>query len=330
MNVALIGKFTGESWRMEAMVQRALWALGHDVQGVRIPSLALLQDDVPEGLGIDEVYRWLRDQQHFGLGGIQDVDLTLVIQGYGLLAEAIEEVRARTPRPVVCWHGEVLGDHWPTADEVVRAKVAQLEQNVAAYDLVIHNCRTSLGVLTQLGAQRVACVPVSGVDPEMHRRMDVPKAVDVGIYGWPSQRRYDLVQAVIERLPEGTTYAWPNPNDPGSYGEGLMTFINRSRVLLNVRFNETLNTETRLYESLGCGTPVVSEPISMPELFPDGVGITYGASADALAAAIERILGMPADEYRGFADMGYEWVHQRYSYRQRCQEVLDVIAKELG
>lgn len=333
MRIALIGKCTGESWRMESFVQRAFWALGHECYALRIPSIQSLEADLPVydiPMTLDEQQAWYAEQQQSRLSGIREIDLILIIQGYGLLPSTILDLKARTQRPVVLWHGEVLGDHWPTDDEVVQGKVAQFQPTAWCYDLIIHNCRTSLEMLKDLGAHRAVCVPVSGVDAEIHRRMDLPKAVDIGIFGWPSQRRYELVKEVIEHLPAGVTYAWPDPNDAGSYGEGLMIFLNRCKVVLNTHFSSTLNTETRLYEALGCGTPVVSEHISMPELFPAGHGIRYGTDATVLAAQIEDLLSWDTHEYQGMCDHGYEWVHQRYSYQARCQQVLDAVTKELG
>jgi hypothetical protein len=337
MNIALVGKFTGEMWRMESFVQRALWDLGHEVYGIRsVPfprepnwdELDTSDEEDARGIAQLEYEEDLRVWQE-QLEGITEVDLTLVIQGYTLAPWMIEDVRERTGHPVVLWHGEVLGSRWPTDDEVVQAKVDQLQQNISAYDLVCHNCATSLPVLMQLGAKKVACVPVSGVDASMHRRIpEAKKQIDVLIYGWASERRYALVKDVVDRLPQGITYAWPDPNE-GYYGEPLMGLINCSRVVLNVHYSPTENIETRLYESLGCGVPCVSEPLSMPELFPEGMGVTYGNTPEALAAQIQTILGMDEATYLGFADAGYELCHQCYSYQARCAQILEVVEKEL-
>jgi glycosyltransferase involved in cell wall biosynthesis len=334
MNIALVGKFDGNGWRMESMVQRALWNLNHEVYGIQImtppvePNLADLDPDADE---LEERAAYQRHMESWQrqLDGITEVDLTVVIQGYGLPAEAIEQCRVRTGRPVVLWHGEVLGDHWPTDDEVVQMKVAQLQKNISAYDLVAHNCHTSLGVLMQLGARRVSCVPVSGVDPLMHRRMpEIPKQVDVLVYGWVSDRRYAIVKDTLEQLREGTTYAWADPSQ-GYYGASLMELINRARVVLNVRYSATPNTETRLYEALGCGVPVVSEPLSMPDLFPEGLGVRYGDSIQSLAQAIQEVLELPQAAYLDFADAGARLAHQ-YTYEARCAQLLQTVAKELG
>jgi glycosyltransferase involved in cell wall biosynthesis len=316
MNIALVGKWDGAGWRMENLVQRGLWALGHTVYGIAIPAISAYWP------------YWSVDEPAHALDAILEVDLTVVIQGHRLSAAAIDAVRQRTKAPVVLWHGEVLGDQWPTADTVVQAKVAALGDTLHAYDLVVHNCRTSLPLLHALGARQVAWLPVSAIDPGLHQPLGVPKAVDVGIYGWASERRYQLVQSVLDRLP-GKTFSWPDPSTGGAYGDNLVHFINLCRVVLCTHFSETPNTETRLWEVLGCGVSVVSEPISMPELFLGLDALQVAADADGLA---ERILMLLDDEEQRerWAREAHEYVHACHTYEHRCRQLLEIINKEMA
>lgn len=302
MRLALIGTFDGQAWRDEYLIARALAQLGHDV--VTSPWHAPVI--------------------------LRDLDLTIVRKGYGLPAASIETMRQATGRPVVLWHAEVLGDQWPIRDPVAQGKAAHLQQNVRAYDLVCHHSADALPIVERLGARRVAWVPAVGVDPAVHRHLPIPKDIDVGVYGWASERRLALVHAVLARIPADSPAAWPDAAQHGVYGERLVQYLNRCRVVLNVHYSASPNTETRLFESLGCGVPCVSEPISMPELFPSGVGVLYGETPQALAQAIERVLTCSEDEYAGLREAGSQWVHTHHTMRQRCQALLDVVAKEVG
>jgi glycosyltransferase involved in cell wall biosynthesis len=312
MQLNLVGKAANLAWGCEPMIQRGFEALGHRVT--------------------------FADLQDAALKMLPAADLTIVLQGYGLSMVAIQTLRDRTRAPVVLWHAEVLSPTWPTMDPVVLAKADQLSRNARAYDLVVHNCSCCLSTVEALGATRVAWCSSSGVDATVHRRLPVTNEIDIGIYGWASERRWDLVSATLACLPAGCTVAWPDAAEGQCYGEALIKFINRCKLILNVHFSDTLNTETRVYESLGCGTPVVSEPISMPELFPEGVnwgkGIFYGQTPEELAHKIQFVL----ESYRGIGDgiegLGltstYRWIHEEYSYQARCAQFLDTVEKERG
>lgn len=331
MNIAVVGKWAQNLWGAEHSVQRGFWALGHEVVTVN-----LIHERRHDGIRYGQ--NWPGDADDYvydpvvwnkAARTIRDVDLTVVMQGYGMLPETIAHIQAQTRRPVVLWHGEVLGDHWPTDDEVVQGKMAALMENLQAYDLVLHNCRTSLDMLKAMGATHVAWCPVNGVDPRLHQRLDGTKRCDVGVYGWASLRRVGLVQEVCNHLGPEVTVAWPDAQFDAVYGPMLVHYINACTVILNVHFSQTLNTECRLYESLGCGTAIVSEPLSMPDLFPDGWGVRYGETPAQLAEQIKDILAMDTGAYAGFADQGYAFVHQRYRYEDRCAQLLETVAKEL-
>lgn len=298
MNIALIGKWSN-AWGAEFMVKRGFEALGHVVTPYALADDALRVVQAP-------------------------TDLTVAMQGYGLSPEAIDMWRHTTGKPVVCWHGEVLSPEWPTTDPVVQNKATQLSRNVAAYDLVLHNCTCCLRTVKALGGRRVAWCPVNGVDPSVHRRLDIPKRYDVGTYGWPSDRRINWLRALQD---EGIEIAYPHPRD-GVYGDALTQFINECRVIVNIHFSQSKNVECRVYEALGCGVPVVSEPISMPDLFPTGKGVVYADTPHDMAATIRLLLADKGAEAAQQGQRGYALVHARYTYRQRCALLLETVAKD--
>jgi spore maturation protein CgeB len=304
VNLNLVGKAKNLSWGCEAMIWRAFEALGHHVSFADVSDASIL---------------------HLGAA-----DLNVIIQGYGLSMVALHTLREHSAAPVVCWHAEVMSPTWPTDDPVVLAKADWLSRNAAAYDLLVHNCSCCLETVKALGARRVAWCSSSGVDAMVHRRLDVPKLWDIGCYGWRSPRRLHWIQDVMACLPGGLTYAWPDAREGRCYGEQLVEFINQCKVTLNVHFSDTKNTETRIYESLGCGVPVVSEPISMPELFPDGWGVTYGETPEALAQQIQAVLELPRPVYLDLCATGSRRVHHEMSYQARCAQFLETVAKVLG
>ena len=298
MRLLLVGKFSNE-WGAEHLVLRGFEQLGHAVKPIPLDSMTLA--------GVT--------------GSPGDIDLIIVMQGYGVHPLAFTRLRDRLGAPIVLWHGEVMSPEWPTTDPVVQGKAQQLARIAPAFDVVAHNCACCLSTVEKLGAKRVAWCPVNGVDPERHRRMAVPWRYDVGFYGWPSPRRAMWLGALREA---GLAVAWPQPQE-GIYGEALTLFINECRVILNVHFSETFNTECRLYEALGCSIPVVSEPVSMPALFPPGEGVLYCETPLEMAAALKDLLANNGAEAARLGTRGHALVHGAYTYRQRCRQLLDIV-----
>ena len=224
MRLVLAGKFSNQ-WGAEHLVLRGFEQLGHAVKPLPLDSMVLA--------GVT--------------GSPGDIDLIIIMQGYGVHPRAFTRLRDRLGAPMVLWHGEVMSSEWPTADQVVQGKAQQLGRIAPAFDLVLHNCTCCLSTVEKLGAKRVAWCPVNGVDSDRHRRLDVSKKYDVGFYGWPSPRR-ELWMGALRKV--GISVIWPQPQE-GVYGEALTGFINECRMTLNVHYSETANTECRMYASLG-------------------------------------------------------------------------------
>ena len=303
MRLVLTGKFSNQ-WGAEHLVLRGFEQLGHAVKPLSLDSEVLASVTGSPG----------------------DIDLIVVMQGYGVHPRAFTRLRDRLGAPMVLWHGEVMSREWPTADQVVQGKAQQLGRIAPAFDLVLHNCMCCLSTVEKLGAKRVAWCPVNGIDPDRHRRVSVPKTYDVGFYGWPSPRRESWMGALREA---GISVMWPQPRE-GVYGETLTEFINQCRGILNMHYSDTLNTECRVYEALGCGVPVVSEPVSMPALFPPGGGVLYCETPLEMAAALKDLLANDGVEAARLGARGHSLVHEHYTYRQRCQQLLETVSREIS
>jgi Glycosyl transferases group 1 len=312
MEINLIGKFSN-AWGAEHLVKAGFGALGHTVHAFELR----------------HSYRILRE--------IKTGCLTIVMQGYGMAPKLIEAGRRLTNYPWVLWHAEVMSPEWPTDDEVVIGKAQQLAQNAYAFDAIGHNCHCCLTTVERIrdrlrpereGGKPVFWAPANGVSAKIHRRLpEMPKNYAIGFYGHPSPRRVEM----ITRLQgHGIPVDWAHPQD-GMYGEQLTEFINRCHCILNLHYSETKNTECRLYEAMGCGVPVISEPISMPELFPVRA-LSFFNDAERLSELCEGILRISKNDPGLLADRGTDamtWLHANASYAQRCQDFLARVM-ELG
>jgi hypothetical protein len=314
MEINLVGKFSN-TWGAEWFIKEGFEALGHEVLGF----------DIQHGYAI--------------LRGIKSGALTVVLQGYGMPPKLIEAIQRITKKPVVLWHAEVMSPEWPTKDGVVLGKAEQLAQNAYAIDVIGHNCHCCLTTVERIrdrlrpereGGKPVFWAPNNGVSHSMHRRIEgVEKKYPIGAYGYLSPRRVELLRYLESN---GIHVEYRRPEDQ-CFGEELMRFINQCHVILNYHYSETPNTETRIYESLGCGVPVLSEPISMPELFPiSETAIFYFYDYDSLLAQARAIITMATHEPQSLADFGARsmtWLHANASYAQRCQNFLDQVRTNL-
>lgn len=309
MEINLVGKFSN-TWGAEHMIKAGLEQLGHEVHG----------------LDLQHSYAILRH--------IKKHALTVVLQGYGMAPKLVESIRRITNRPVVLWHAEVMSPGWPSDDAVVLAKFEQLRQNAYAFDAIGHNCHCCLNtvrfaseMMTRAGvgqSRPVFWAPNNGVSAAVHRRIEgVEKQYAIGMYGYLSPRRVAMLDLLRRH---GIHVEYRRPED-GCFGEPLMRFINQCHTVLNYHYSPTPNTETRLYEALGCGVPVISEPISMPELFTrQHCHVFYFENQHELVHMAEMAVHMAKHDPEYLARLGAEamtWLHTNASYAQRCQNFLD-------
>jgi hypothetical protein len=299
MLINVIGKFKQNPWGVEWFVKDALEKLEHQVNCFDINASYAIIRNIAVG------------------------SLTIVLQGYGLKPALIEGGRRITGKPWILWHAEVMSPLANPHDEVVLFKMSQLAPIAPSFDAIFHNCNCCLEGIRKLSKGRpVYWAPANGVAPELHRkRKEIAKRYPLGFYGYPSSRRTDIINYLRFH---GVEIEWKKPED-GFYGEKLVEFINQCHCMLNLHYSDTLNTECRLYESLGCGVPVISEPISMPDLFygiPKALMFAEGKhELLELWKSIEGKLSKLVDE----GEKAMHWLHENASYVQRCDHLLKMI-----
>ena len=302
MVINLVGKF-GNSWGAEWLCKRGFEQLGHEVNGL----------ELMHGYSI--------------LRNIKVGALTVVMQGYGMKPKLIESMRRLTKQPVVLWHAEVLSPEWPSSDPVVQNKAYHFQQNAYAFDAIGHNCKQALETVEKLSRggdmPRVFWAPSNGVDAQVHRRIEgIAKKYSIGMYGYLSPRRIEALQFLRAH---NIHVEYRKPED-GCFGEDLTLFINQCERILNLHYSDTPNTECRIYEALGCGVPVISEQISMPELFPsEHCHINY--IRDVHDLYVNAVPTSYTCNLHGTEAMA--WIHANASYAQRCECFIDGIRAAL-
>ncbi|MGA8903758.1 MAG: glycosyltransferase [Candidatus Bathyarchaeia archaeon] len=106
----------------------------------------------------------------------------------------------------------------------------------------------------------------------------------------------------------------------------LVVMMNRAKIVLNIHADNYPDTETRVYETLGCGTFLLSERLSVDN--PFGNEIIQFDTYEGLASQARYFLEHE-DEREAIARRCHELALQNHTYMRRTQEVLETMSKYL-
>lgn len=109
-----------------------------------------------------------------------------------------------------------------------------------------------------------------------------------------------------------------------AFGADMVALVRRARVVLNLHAEERLDTETRVYEVLGAGGFLVSEPLSAESPFEPDRHYVESASPSALAQQVRAYLTDPKRR-NTIAAAGHFEVRARHTYAARAAQVLAVL-----
>ena len=96
-------------------------------------------------------------------------------------------------------------------------------------------------------------VMLSGFDVDLHKREFITKDIDVLFVGSMLSRREKILGELQSEF---------NIKIYQAYGKKMVQLFNRAKIVLNIHAEEFLDTETRIYEALGCGSFLISEKLS--------------------------------------------------------------------
>ncbi|MBK8013071.1 MAG: glycosyltransferase family 1 protein [Deltaproteobacteria bacterium] len=161
-------------------------------------------------------------------------------------------------------------------------------------------------------------VLLNGFDEDLHVRcIEKPKDIDVLFVGNVTPRRRQLLDRMNASIRVTQTNA---------YAQQMVDLFNRARIVLNIHAEEALDTETRIFEALGCGAFVLSERLSVESPFIDGHHLVEADSIESLIEKARHFL--QANEQRAtIAQQGYEEAQAKHTYTHRAQEIAQVLVE---
>lgn len=111
-----------------------------------------------------------------------------------------------------------------------------------------------------------------------------------------------------------------------AYGRDMTELINRAKIVLNVHAEEYLDTETRVFEVLGCGSFLLSEKLSAENPFIPNIHYSECRDIADMLNKIGYYLSHETEREQ-IALAGHIEAIEKHYYRKRAKEIADVFAK---
>jgi len=156
-------------------------------------------------------------------------------------------------------------------------------------------------------------VMLNGFDEELHKRITADKDIDILFVGSILDRR----EKILKKLS-----AHYNVEIYKAYGKEMSELFNRAKIVLNIHAEEFLDTETRMYEALGCGAFIISEKLSSENPFIPNKHYIEVETFDDMKNKIDYYLNNPL-ECDKIAQAGYLEAINNHTYQHRAQELIE-------
>jgi len=156
-------------------------------------------------------------------------------------------------------------------------------------------------------------VMLNGFNPKLHYKMDQTKDIDVLFVGSILPRREKILNELKIHF---------NIKICSVFGEEMSKLLNRSKIVLNIHAEEYLDTETRMFEALGCGAFVISEKLGNENPFIPEKHYIEVANLETMKNKIFYYLNNQV-ERENISINGYEEAMENHTYQARAQEFIN-------
>lgn len=143
----------------------------------------------------------------------------------------------------------------------------------------------------------------------------VKKDIDILFVGNILPRRQDILAKL--KLKFGVVACQAYTND-------MVKLINRSKIVLNIHAENFLDTETRVFEVLGCGGFLVTETLSDESPFINGVHLVEAPDYESLESKLTYYLNNENERLQ-IALAGQREVLNQHTYTNRAQQVVSLL-----
>ena len=161
-------------------------------------------------------------------------------------------------------------------------------------------------------------IMLSGFDPETHYPLpNSEKDIDVLFIGNVLNRRKIWLHEIRKHC--ALTIA------DGVYGEEMVKLINRSKIILNIHSEDFLDTETRVFEVLGCKGFLLSEKLSIENPFKDRLHFVECTDLPDMITQTKYYLNNEIQINR-IAEQGYLEALANHTYQKRAEHISELFS----
>ncbi len=276
---------SNRGWGAESFLNQGFLELGH--QTICLDYRA----------GRRELYRRMRQ------AGEEGFDVLFLQRGENFPVELVELVQ----RPRLFWDSELparWGDHLHLF----------CSDAFEHYFLWTQDILDELAQRNWIDADRCSLL-MGACHPPLHRPLpEVKKDLEAVFIGSLTQRRAALLENLSTRFDITVVNA---------YGEDMVRYFNRAKVVLNLHASDFPTVETRVCEALGCGAFLLTEKLAAGHPFTNGELVEF-KGLDDLGDKLDHYLRHD-HEREAIAEKGLEAVLAGHTYRHRAQEIAAVM-----
>lgn len=219
-------------------------------------------------------------------------------------------------------------------------------------DAVVENDSGYAELWEKLGAKKVIVLPISSVDPKLHRRVRLAPqeqeeyGCDVCFVGSLTRDRQEQLAELINDRDSGRAHSslarmtisvWGDilpvvglreelkPYYRGTaYGEKMVKIFNASKIVLNFQPKDmTHGGNMRTFEIPGCGAFQLADRVDS-KWFTDSEDIVLFKSLNDLREKVSYYLSHNQERDR-IAENGYNTAYKEYTYKERFKQLFNIL-----
>lgn len=180
-----------------------------------------------------------------------------------------------------------------------------------------NECKNALVEKGWLSPGRISIL-LSGFDSKIHYPLPVEKDIDVLFIGNMLKRRKEWTDEIRKNCSLHTAV--------GIYGDEMVKLINRAKIVLNIHSEEFPDTETRVFEVLGCRRFLLTEKLSVENPFIDRKHLVECTDLGDMIRQIQYYLEHEA-EREEIAEQGYLEAKEKHTYKKRAEDLATLFAE---